>query len=74
MNRGPMKLCIVSGSFEYESEGSLTIFRDYVEREYPVRADLIVYRSEDDHQSLSAIEEGHVPSSGVRVRHRVDVV
>ena len=52
MNKEPLKLCMLSGSFEYESESSLTIFRDYVEREHPVRADLIVYRSEDDHQSL----------------------
>ena len=56
MNEETLKLCMVSGSFEYESESSLTAFRDYVEREHPVRADLIVYRSEDDHQSLSAIE------------------
>ena len=60
MNKEPLKLCMLSGSFEYESESSLTIFRDYVEREYPVRADLIVYRSEDDHQSLSAIEDTDV--------------
>ena len=56
MNEETLKLCMVSGSFEYESESSLTAFRDYVEREHPVRTDLIVYRSEDDHQSLSAIE------------------
>ena len=60
MNKEPLKLCMLSGSFEYESESSLTIFRDYVEREHPVRADLIVYSSEDDHQSLSAIEETDV--------------
>jgi type 1 glutamine amidotransferase len=60
MSEEPLKLCMVSGSFEYESESSLTAFRDYVEREHPVRADLIVYRSEDDHQSLSAIEETDV--------------
>ncbi len=60
MNEEPLKLCMVSGSFEYESESSLTMFRDYVEREHPVRAELIVYRSEDDHQSLSAIEETDV--------------
>ena len=60
MNKEPLKLCMLSGSFEYESESSLTIFRDYMEREHPVRADLIVYRSEDDHQSLAAIEETDV--------------
>ena len=60
MNEEPLKLCMISGSFEYESESSLTAFRDYVEREHSVRADLIVYRSEDDHQSLSAIEDTDV--------------
>ena len=60
MNKEPLKLCMLSGSFEYDSESSLTTFRDYVEREHPVRADLIVYRSENDHQSLSAIEETDV--------------
>ena len=60
MNEGPLKLCMLSGSFEYDSESSLAIFRDYVERKHPVNADLIVYRSEDDHQSLSAIEETDV--------------
>ena len=60
MDTEPLKLCMLSGSFEYESESSLTVFRDYVERNHPVRADLIVYRSEDDHQSLSAIEETDV--------------
>ena len=60
MNKEPLKLCMLSGSFEYDSESSLTIFRDYMEREHPVRADLIVYRSEDDLQSLSAIEETDV--------------
>ena len=60
MNKEPLKLCMLSGSFEYESESSLTIFRDYMEREHPVRADLIVYRSEDDHKSLAAIEETDV--------------
>ena len=60
MNKEPLRLCMLSGSFEYDSESSLTIFRDYMEREHPVRAGLIVYRSEDDHQSLSAIEETDV--------------
>ncbi len=51
---------MLSGSFEYDSESSLTIFRDYIEKERPVSADLIVYRSEDDHRSLSAIDESDV--------------
>ena len=60
MNNEPLKLCMLSGSFEYDSESSLSIFRDYIEREHPVQASLIIYRSEDDHQSLAAIEETDV--------------
>ena len=46
MNEEPLKLCMLSGSFEYDSESSLTIFRDYIEREHPAKGDLIIYRSE----------------------------
>ena len=60
MNNETLKLCMLSGSFEYDSESSLTIFRDYIERERPVCADLIVYQSEDDDQSLSVIAEADV--------------
>ena len=60
MTNDPLKLCMLSGSFEYDSESSLTIFRDYIEREHPVQASLIIYRSEDDNKSLAAIEETDV--------------
>ncbi len=60
MNEEPLKLCMLSGSFEYDSESSLTIFRDYIEKERPVSTKLIVYRSEDDHRSLAAIDETDV--------------
>ena len=60
MNNETLKLCMLSGSFEYDSESSLTIFRDYIERERPVCADLIVYQSEDDDRSLSVIDEADV--------------
>ena len=55
-----LKLCIISGSFEYDSERSLTIFRDYIEREHPVRSTLIAYRTEDDDQSLKPVEDADV--------------
>ena len=60
MNEEPLKLCMLSGSFEYDSESSLTIFRDYVESEHSMEADLIIYRSEDDHRSLTAIDDTDV--------------
>ena len=60
MNDNPLNLCMISGSFEYYSEDSLNIFRDYVEKEENVSATLIVYESEDDHQSLAAIDDTDV--------------
>ncbi len=51
---------MLSGSFEYDSESSLALFRDYIERECLVSAELVVYRSEDDRQSLSVIEDTDV--------------
>ncbi len=52
-----LNLCMLSGSFEYDSETSLTIFKKYVERNYPIQADMIVYQSEDDDPSLAAIDD-----------------
>ncbi len=56
----PLKLCMISGSFEYDSEHSLTVFKEYVEREHPVEASLIVFQSEDDDQSLAALDDTDV--------------
>ncbi|MFB3042323.1 MAG: hypothetical protein ACE1ZS_11075 [Candidatus Poribacteria bacterium] len=55
-----LKLCMISGSFEYDSEESLTIFRDYIEENYPVKSTLIIYQSEDDNQSLAPLEDTDV--------------
>ena len=52
-----LNLCILSGSFEYDSEASLTIFKKFVEEHYPINANLIVYSSEDDDRSLAALED-----------------
>ena len=52
----PLRLCMISGSFEYDSERSLAIFQEYLEREHPVAATLIVFESEDDDQSLAALD------------------
>ena len=52
-----LNLCLLSGSFEYDSEASLNIFKEFVEKRYPIKADLIVYTSEDDDPSLAALDE-----------------
>ena len=60
MTDAPLKLCMISGSFEYDSEASLKIFHDYVEREHPVKATLIAYQTEDDHRSLEPLDDTDV--------------
>ena len=52
-----LNLCMLSGSFEYDSEASLNIFKQFVEEHYPIKADLIVYNSEDDDPSLAALDD-----------------
>ncbi|MCE2402949.1 ThuA domain-containing protein [Candidatus Poribacteria bacterium] len=52
-----LNLCMLSGSFEYDSETSLTIFKTFVEKNYPIQANLIVYESEDDNPSLAALDD-----------------
>ena len=57
----PFRLCMISGSFEYESEASLTLYQDYIAKHRPkIETTLIVYQSEDDHQSLEPIENTDV--------------
>ena len=51
-----LNLCMLSGSFEYDSEASLMIFKQFVEKHYPIKTDLIVYSSEDDDPSLAALD------------------
>lgn len=52
-----LNLCMLSGSFEYDSETSLTTFKTFVEKHYSIRANLIVYSSEDDDPSLAALDD-----------------
>ena len=52
-----LNLCMLSGSFEYDSEVSLKIFKKFVEEHYPINANLIVYSSEDDDPSLAALDD-----------------
>jgi type 1 glutamine amidotransferase len=51
---------MLSGSFEYDSEASLTIFKNFVEKHYPIQANLIIYNSEDDDPSLAALDDADV--------------
>ena len=55
-----LKLCMLSGSFEYDSEASLAVFQDYIEKNHPVQATQIIYQSEDDDQSLEPLEDTDV--------------
>lgn len=55
-----LDLCMISGSFEYDSEKSLTIFLSFVEKNYPVKSTMIIYQSEDDNQSLEPLEDTDV--------------
>ena len=52
-----LNLCMLSGSFEYDSETSLTILKTYIEKHYPIQVNLIVYNSEDDDPSLAALDD-----------------
>ena len=60
MSNNHLKLCMISGSFEYDSEESLTIFRDYLEQNYAVKSTMIIYQSEDDNQSLEPLDDTDV--------------
>ena len=51
---------MLSGSFEYDSERSLAVFQGHVEREHPVESTLVVFRSEDDEQTLEALDDTDV--------------
>ena len=55
-----LNLCMLSGSFEYDSEASLTILKTYIEKHYPIQPNLIVYDSEDDNPSLAALDDADV--------------
>ena len=55
-----LNLCMLSGSFEYDSEESLTILKSFIEENYPIQVNLIVYKSEDDDPSLEAINDADV--------------
>ena len=51
---------MLSGSFEYDSEVSLNTFKRYIEKNYPIQANMIVYKSEDDDPSLEVLDDADV--------------
>lgn len=53
-------LCMISGSFEYDSEESLAIFRDYLEKNCGIQPSMIIYKTEDDHISMDAMDDADV--------------
>jgi len=53
-------VCMISGSFEYDSEASLIIFRHYIEHNHGVRSSMVIYQTEDDDQSLELLENTDV--------------
>ena len=55
-----LKLCMISGSFEYDSEESLDIFRRYMEQNYAAQPAMIIYKTEDDDKSLKPLEDADV--------------
>jgi len=55
-----LKLFMISGSFEYDSEESLEIFRKYMEQNYAVQPSMIIYKTEDDDKSLKPLEDADV--------------
>ena len=55
-----LNVCMLSGSFEYDSEISLTAFKTFVEEHYPIQANLVVYNSEDHDPSLAALDDADV--------------
>jgi len=55
-----MNLVMISGSFEYDSDRTLTIFKDYLKKNHEVESNLISYQDRDDHLSLAAIEDADV--------------
>ncbi len=55
-----ISLCMLSGSFEYDSEGSLAIFEEHLRQVGGVECSTVVFQSEDDDLSLAPIDDTDV--------------
>ena len=51
------RLCMLSGSFEYDSEASLAIFEEHLRGVGGVECSRVVFESEDDDRSLAPIDD-----------------
>ena len=60
MSTNKPNLCMISGSFEYDSEESLAIFREYLEKNCGVQPSMIIYKTEDDDISMEAMDDADV--------------
>ena len=52
-----LNVCMISGSFEYDSEVSLSLFASHLRESVGITPTLIAYKNEDDPQSLKSIED-----------------
>ena len=56
-----LKVCMISGSFEYDSEESLSIFKDHLKKhQLDIETTMIIYESEGDQQSLQVLKSTDV--------------
>ena len=56
-----LKVCMISGSFEYGSEESLSNFKDHLKKyQQDIETTMIIYKNEDDCQSLQPLESADV--------------
>ena len=68
---GPLKVCFVSGSFEYDSHTSLAVFKDYLEQSYNADCTLLKTDEWEDFPGLEALDECDVALFFTR-RLRID--
>jgi putative membrane-bound dehydrogenase-like protein len=52
----PLKVCLVSGALEYDSDASLAALQEYLEKNYPVRCTRAFRRSDTDLPGLENLE------------------
>src|SRR5262249_55849263 len=52
----PLRVCLVSGSLEYESDASLSALQKYLEKQYPVKCTRAFRKTDDDLPGLENLE------------------
>jgi putative heme-binding domain-containing protein len=52
----PLKVCLVSGSVEYESDGSLAAFQEYLEKNYNIQCSRAFRKADDDLPGLENLD------------------